>query len=54
MTNQKCTTFSTMSWGTITKSIITFKQTIYESQLNKVLCFLVKASNSKIYQVVDI
>jgi hypothetical protein len=43
-----------MAWGTVSKAIITFNQTIYESQLNKVLCFFVKASESKINQVVDL
>lgn len=43
-----------MAWGIVNKAIITFKQTIYESQLNKVLCFFVKASESKINQVVDL
>jgi len=43
-----------MAWGSITKAIITFNSTIYESQLNKVLCYFVKASDSKINQVVDL
>lgn len=43
-----------MAWGSVTKAIITFTQTVYENQLNKVLCFFVKASESKINQVVDL
>jgi|688.fasta_scaffold337010_1 hypothetical protein len=43
-----------MSWGSIKKAIITFNQTIYESQLNKMLCFFARASSSKIYQIVDL
>lgn len=54
LANRICTSFNTMSWGSITKAIIKFNSTIYENQLNKVFCFFVKASNSKIDQVVDL
>ena len=44
-----------MDWGIITKASISFLNApIYDNQLNKILCFFVKASESEIDQVVDL
>lgn len=44
-----------MEWGIVSKATITFSNgPLYRSQLNKVLCFFVKASESEILQVVDL
>ena len=45
-TSRKCITFKTMSWGTVYKASLAFNGTVYQSQLNKVLCFMVRASES--------
>lgn len=49
-----CQQFDMMDWGTMTKATISFTTPLYDSQLNKVLCFFVKASESEIDQVVDL
>lgn len=42
------------SWGTVSKAFISFSTPILANQLNNVLCFFVKASNSKITQIVSL
>ena len=51
--DHKCITFTTQSWGTVRKSTITFTAPILANQLNNLLCYMVKASNSKINQIID-
>jgi len=45
-TSVVCANFTTQSWGTISKAFISFNSPILANQLNNVLCFFVKASNS--------
>ena len=52
--NSTCVSFSMQTWGQIIKTSIKFSGTIFESQLNNLLCYFSKASNSYITQVVDI
>lgn len=42
------------TWGYINKFSISFSSKIFDKQLNDVLCFFSKASNSKITQVVSL
>jgi hypothetical protein len=49
-----CISFTTQSWGTISKAYISFSSPILANQLNNVLCFFVKASNSQITQIIDL
>lgn len=42
------------AWGVISKAEITFNTTILANQLNNLLCFFVKASDSEITQIVDL
>lgn len=43
----------TQTWGTIQKTYIKFNKVLLANQLNNLLCFMVRASNSKINQIVD-
>lgn len=53
-TNYQCVNFVTQAWGTIRKTFISFSAPILANQLNNVLCFFVRASNSEISQIVDL
>ena len=52
--NNNCIVFSTLPNGIITKASLTFNSTVYENQLNKVLCFLIKDSFARINQIINI
>jgi hypothetical protein len=45
-TSVQCVNFTMQSWGLVSKATISFTQSILANQLNNVLCFFVKASNS--------
>ena len=39
-----CTSFTTLNWGMVSKATLVFTESIYRNELNKALCFYVKAS----------
>ena len=49
-----CLNFTMQAWGTVSKAYVEFSSPILANQLNNVLCFFVKASNSEINQIVDL
>lgn len=53
-TNYQCVNFTTQTWGSIQKTYVSFSAPILANQLNNLLCFFVKASNSEINQIVDL
>lgn len=42
------------NWGLLKKIYVSFKYTIQDNQLNNILCYFVKASNSQIDQIVSL
>lgn len=53
-TSYLCVNFTTQTWGTIRKTYISYSSTILANQLNNLLCFFVKASNSEIDQIINL
>ena len=54
VSQQACTSFTMQTWGVISRAYVEFSSPILANQLNNVLCFFVKASNSEINQVVNL
>lgn len=50
----KCINFTMQTWGVISKAYVEFSNPILANQLNNVLCFFVKASESEITQIVNL
>jgi hypothetical protein len=54
LTNYQCVNFTTQNWGSIRKTFVSFSTPILANQLNNLLCFFVKASNSEISQIITL
>lgn len=53
-TGLKCIDFTMQAWGVVSKAIVVFSTPILANQLNNLLCFFVKASDSEITQIVNL
>jgi hypothetical protein len=53
-TNSVCQTFTTLSWGVISKASISFSKSLASNELNNILCFFVKNVAAKITNIVDL
>ena len=42
------------NWGVVQKISVQFKNTIFDNQLNTILCYFSKASNAKVTQIVSL
>lgn len=53
-TDAICQTFSTLTWGFMSKSYIKFTKALNGTELNRILCFYAKEVSAKITNVVDL
>lgn len=53
-TQAVCRSFTTQSWGVVSKAFVSFSKSLASNELNNILCFFVKEVAAKITNIVDL